>query len=162
MAKGRRSGSPFGTKSYLGLSASNYSPKNLARAAMEGSSFCLARILDRLLELGVKADRVRLIGGGSNSAIWAQILAAACAHPLEVGGPADCAALGAAIHACWTHRRQDHPQYSMAACWDDLGLDAGMKTIPVNQQWRDLYRQRRRVFDDCVTALSPLYPAIRT
>lgn len=69
----------------------------LARAVLEGVAFAFADGQDALLAGGARIDEVALVGGGSRSALWAQILADTLGRPLvrhrdaEVG-----AALGAA------------------------------------------------------------------
>ncbi|HYP87993.1 MAG TPA: FGGY-family carbohydrate kinase [Polyangiaceae bacterium] len=69
----------------------------LARAVLEGVAFAFADGQDALLAGGASIDRVSLVGGGSRSALWAQILADTLGRTLarhegsEVG-----AALGAA------------------------------------------------------------------
>lgn len=151
---------PRGSGSFLGLRPDNFSPGNLLRAAMEGASFSLARLLDRLLSLGVQAERIRLIGGGSQSPLWSQVIAAACDRPVELAAEPDSAALGAAIHACWTHRRQERSDYSAAECREDLNLDQGLKTVALRADWKEVYVERRRVFEASIEALRDQYPEI--
>ena len=70
---------------------------SLARAVLEGVAFAFADGQDALVAGGARIERVSLVGGGSRSALWAQILADTLGRPLvrhqgsEVG-----AALGAA------------------------------------------------------------------
>lgn len=77
----------------------------LARAVLEGVAFNLGLILDILRGYDgmtaappVRVERIRLIGGGSRSAVWRQILADVYGLPVEtVALPAQATALGAAI-----------------------------------------------------------------
>ncbi|MHC5062492.1 MAG: xylulokinase [Planctomycetota bacterium] len=151
---------PRGSGSFLGLRPDNFSPANLLRAAIEGASFSLARLLDRLSSLGIQAERIRLIGGGSRSELWPEIIAAACGRPVELGAHPDSAALGAAIHACWTHRRRERPEYSAAECRQDLRLDGDLRTVSVRSEWKEVYADRRRVFESSIAALREQYPRI--
>jgi xylulokinase len=56
----------------------------LFRAVLEGVAHALHHIVDSLVAAGVEAQRVRLTGGGSRSALWRQILADELQVPLEV------------------------------------------------------------------------------
>ncbi len=151
---------PRGSGSFLGLRPDNFSRGYMLRAAIEGASFSLARLMDRLFDLGLQSKRIRLIGGGSQSPLWSEIIAAACNLPVDLGAHADSAALGAAIHACWTHRRQEQADYSIADCRADLGLDRQLREVPVHEEWKEVYADRRKVFATSIEALREQYPRI--
>jgi xylulokinase len=70
---------------------------HLAQAVLEGVAFAFLDGQQALLEGGARIEQVTLVGGGSRSAPWAQLLADALARPLErrAGGEVG-AALGAA------------------------------------------------------------------
>ncbi|MED5331148.1 MAG: FGGY-family carbohydrate kinase, partial [Planctomycetota bacterium] len=72
----------------------------------------LAWGIDRMRNLGVKIDGVRLVGGGSKNPLWASILADAIGVPVSRLAEAESAALGAALQALWTARRStgDNPR----------------------------------------------------
>jgi len=57
---------------FLGLTLSN-NKKDLIRATMEGVAFDLRLVLDEFKKMGVKADEIRIVGGGSQSKLWRQI-----------------------------------------------------------------------------------------
>ena len=92
---------PYGTGVLLGLRPKTADPPHLARAAMEGVTMGLYYGLERLTELGISASQVRLIGGGSRSRVWRQIVAdifgVSVACPENREGPA----FGAALQAMW-------------------------------------------------------------
>lgn len=70
---------------------------HLARAVLEGVAFAFADGQDALLAGGAVIDDVSLVGGGSRSALWAQILADVLGRPLQRRSGAEVgAALGAA------------------------------------------------------------------
>ncbi len=70
---------------------------HLARAVLEGVAFAFLDGQQALLEGGARIDSVSLVGGGSRSALWAQILADTLGRNLDRRGGADVgAALGAA------------------------------------------------------------------
>lgn len=57
---------------FLGLTLSN-NKKDLIRATMEGVAFDLRLALDEFKKMGVEADEIRIVGGGSQSKLWRQI-----------------------------------------------------------------------------------------
>lgn len=57
---------------YLGLSLS-HKKSDLIRAAMEGIALDLRLVLDEFKKMGVKANEIRIVGGGSQSNLWRQI-----------------------------------------------------------------------------------------
>jgi xylulokinase len=69
----------------------------LVHSVIEGVSFGLADGLEALASAGTRTGTLSLVGGGSRSALWAQLLADVLQTPLRVhaGGEAG-AALGAA------------------------------------------------------------------
>jgi xylulokinase len=70
----------------------------MARAVLEGVAFNQRIILESLMSQGVQSEEMRLIGGGSKSAVWRQILADIYEMPVTVLDlPYAATALGAAI-----------------------------------------------------------------
>jgi xylulokinase len=55
--------------------AMNHTRAHLARAVYEGTTFALRDIIDRMAELGLEGDEVRVVGGGSASTFWMQLKA---------------------------------------------------------------------------------------
>jgi xylulokinase len=74
-----------------------HGPGHLARAVLEGNAFGLKDVVMALRAMGVAADRLRLLGGGARSDLWAQIRADATGQPAERARLADASAVGAAI-----------------------------------------------------------------
>jgi len=88
---------PAARATFVGLAMPN-GKAEMARAVLEGVAFNLRYILDSLRGQGVQVQAMRLIGGGSKSAVWRQILADVYNLPLiKVNLPAEATALGAAI-----------------------------------------------------------------
>ena len=81
---------------FYGLTAA-HERGHLARAVLEGCAFAMRDVVDRLVALGVPADPVVLVGGGSRSRVWAQIRADLLGRPVEVSRVADACPLGAAL-----------------------------------------------------------------
>jgi xylulokinase len=83
---------------FYGLTPS-HGAAHLARAALEGTAFGLRDVTERLREMGVATKRVRVLGGGARSRLWAQIRADVTGLPVERSAGSDSAAVGAAILA---------------------------------------------------------------
>ena len=93
---------PAATGTLGGLTRSNATPQNLARAAVEGMLCGLADGIDALRAVGVQVDRVLLIGGAARSAAVAAVAPTIFACPVAAPAPAEYVALGAARQAAWT------------------------------------------------------------
>ena len=90
---------PLARGSFIGLTINHGKPE-MARAVLEGVAFGLCQILDALREQSPSIPAVRLIGGGSKSEVWPQILAdifGLPVHPLALKGDAN--SWGAAMAA---------------------------------------------------------------
>jgi xylulokinase len=89
---------PNARGSLHGMSPTNLSSANLIRATIEGVSFGILNGLDLVLE-GRKADVIKVIGGGSRSRAWRQLLADATGAVIHVPTEEEAGCLGAAIQA---------------------------------------------------------------
>ena len=83
----------------LGLDSGNYTRANLLRSAMEGATFGLKLGMEALDEAGMEIREIRLIGGGSKSASWRQIVADICNAQVVGLKQDEGAAFGAALQA---------------------------------------------------------------
>jgi len=92
---------PNGTGVVHGLNTANMTPRNIARAAVEGATLGLAYGLRRFRELGMIPNEIRLTGGGSQSRVWRQIAADIFNAEVVTLATAEGAALGAAIQAAF-------------------------------------------------------------
>jgi xylulokinase len=91
---------PEARGSVVGISANNFTPSNLIRSVIEGVSFGILGGLDLILE-GRKAEVIYVIGGGSRSTAWRQLLADATGALIEVPVEEEAGSLGAAIQAIY-------------------------------------------------------------
>ncbi len=88
---------PLARGAFVGL-AMPHERGALARAVLEGVAFNMRLTLDALRENGVQIDRMRLIGGGAQSALWRQILADVYGLPILLPAlTVEATALGAAL-----------------------------------------------------------------
>jgi xylulokinase len=90
---------PDATGSLHGMTLANFTPANLARAAIEGVACSLADGLKALTDQGVTAGRIILVGGGARSQVLQQVVAAVFGLPVTVPEPSEYVADGAARQA---------------------------------------------------------------
>jgi xylulokinase len=90
---------PHATGAFHGLRLANSTPAHLARAALEGLACLLADGLDAIVRLGIRAERLILIGGGAKSEAFRQIAPQVFAMPVAVPPPGEYVADGAARQA---------------------------------------------------------------
>jgi xylulokinase len=69
----------------------------VVRAVLEGVAYGMRDSLELLRQLGVRAERARVSGGGVRSALWVRILASVLGLPLERTAVQEGAAFGAAL-----------------------------------------------------------------
>lgn len=84
-----------------GLTTSNMTRENIARAAVEGVLCSLADAIDFLRPCGITPTRIVLTGGAAQSAAVRQIAPAVFGLPVAVPAAAEYVALGAARQAAW-------------------------------------------------------------
>jgi xylulokinase len=100
---------PDSTGALHGLTLSNATPANLARAAVEGMLCGLADGLTALADQGVSVSGVRLIGGAAQSEAVRQIAPTVFGVPVTVPTPGEYVADGAARQAAWVLGGTDRP-----------------------------------------------------
>ncbi len=105
---------PDATGTLLGMRPGCLSPSRLYRAAIEGTSYNLAWGMDRMREMGVVIEELRLVGGAAENPLWRQILADVCEVPVRVLREPESGALGAALQARWAHGRRKDPSLKIA------------------------------------------------
>ena len=92
---------PGATGSIQGLTLTNFNQANLCRAAIEGTTFGLRYGLDLLRRDGLQSHTILLVGGGSKSSLWRQLVADIMDTRVICAEQSEAAALGAAIQAAW-------------------------------------------------------------
>jgi xylulokinase len=124
---GERSPNRPGASGVLrGLTSTNTTPENLARAAVEALLGSLADAIDNLADCGITAERVILIGGAARSEAVRRIAPAIFGVPVTVPQPAEYVALGAARQAAWALSGATDPPD-----WPLPGLSAEYTAEPV-------------------------------
>ncbi|QKV64645.1 xylulokinase [Pseudomonas sp. 43A] len=123
---------PHATGSLHGLTLDNLTQANLCRAAVEGTTFGLRYGLDLLRHNGLQSRSICLIGGGSKSAVWRQIVADIMNTPVICTEQSEAAALGAAIQAAWCKSWSNGHENSLAdLCQHCVKLDSSSETLPI-------------------------------
>ena len=109
-----------------GLTSTNTTQENLARAAVEAVLCSLADAIDNLADCGITAQRVILIGGAARSPAVRVIAPAIFGVPVTVPEPAEYVALGAARQAAWALSGAADPP-----AWPLAGTSAEYTAEPV-------------------------------
>ncbi|HZW08656.1 MAG TPA: xylulokinase [Phycisphaerales bacterium] len=89
---------PSARAGFVGLT-SRHGRAHLARAVVEGVTLTMRQILDIFAEIGVRATRIRLGGGGAKTAFWRQLQADIYGAPVELPNTEEGPAYGAALMA---------------------------------------------------------------
>jgi xylulokinase len=117
---------------------------HLARATLEGTAFGLRDVTERLRTMGVGTERIRILGGGGRSRIWAQIRADVTGLPVERSAIADASAVGAALLAAVASGAQ--PDVATAARRVGAVAETAEPQPGKRQVYDDAYARYRRLF----------------
>jgi xylulokinase len=144
---------PRGRGSIMGLTGTNLTRENLLRAGTEGASFALKFGVDRLAELGLRAEEITLTGGGSSSASWRQMIANICNKPVKVCAQSQGAAFGAALQAL---TGLDSKPNVLDITKAHVTYDEAMSAQP-SPEIVEQYLEHYQTYQHYVDILSPLY-----
>jgi xylulokinase len=128
-----------------GLTSTNTTPENLARAAVEALLCSLADAIGNLADCGIIAQRVILIGGAARSEAVRRIAPAIFGVPVTVPPPAEYVALGAARQAAWALSGAESPPQ-----WPLPGSSAEYTAEPL-----PLVRERYAALRDATAGWGP-------
>ena len=90
---------PHARASWHGLTLTNFTPANIARASIEGILLSLANALELFKSTGRPITRVKLIGGAAANRAVRTIAAGLFGGTIDVPAPAEYVARGAARQA---------------------------------------------------------------
>ena len=128
---GERSPNRPGASGVLrGLTSTNSTPENLARAAVEAVLCSLADAIGNLADCGITARRVILIGGAARSEAVRRIAPMIFGVPVTVPAPAEYVALGAARQAAWALLAEGGAGAAEAPAWPLAGTSAEYTAEP--------------------------------
>jgi D-xylulose kinase len=148
---------PNARATLFGIGATNYTPENLCRAAMEGATFGLRYGLGVLKRHGIAPSEVRLVGGGSKSPAWRQIVADIFNCRVVSPVSQEAGALGAALQALWCYSTAQGEKASLKEITDEfVSLDPAAACEPDPQGART-YDEIYEKYLQLNQQLEPLY-----
>ena len=138
--------------SYTGISA-HHGTAHFTRATLEGVAFSLKDCMLTTEALGMKMNRVRIIGGGAKGALWRQIVTDILNVPMEKTKVDDSSfgtAMLAAVGLHW------FPSYE-AITEQCIRISSVSEPIPENvEKYAELFGKYKKIHD----ALAPIYDGI--
>jgi xylulokinase len=144
---------PRARGSLVGISSNNFTNENLIRAAVEGVSFGILGGLDRILD-GRTPDVIYVIGGGSRSKEWRQLLADATGATIQMPLEEEAGSLGAAMQAMYAFHHAKGAPITLSEIADRcVVVSREDKQIP----HANLREEYRRAMDRYQNALQELY-----
>jgi xylulokinase len=135
--------------SYTGISA-GHTTAHFTRATLEGVAMSLRDCMGTLNALGVKMNRVRIIGGGAKGPLWRQIVSDVLGLPMEkvkVDDSSFGSAMLAAVGIGWFE------SYAQAA---EACIEIDSVTTP-NPEAQAVYEELFPRYQAIARALAPLY-----
>ncbi len=146
---------PKAHATFSGLSSTNFTRQNMARAAMEGATLGLRYGIDILRRLGVAPSEIRLVGGGAKSRVWRRLAADIFGCPVICPVSAEAGAMGCVVQAMWCADKlagSPTPITDLAA--QAVQLDPASRTEPGDdaKHYDEVYREYLALND----ALAPL------
>jgi xylulokinase len=131
---------PGATGVLSGMTSTNTTPSNMARAAVEAVVCSLADALSRLVPCIVPVSSVLLIGGAARSAAVRAIAPAIFGVPVSVPAPAEYVALGAARQAAWALSGLPEPPHWPRSGGPVFEADPDQATLARYESLRDATR----------------------
>lgn len=114
---------PHAAGSLSGLTLHNWTPANLARAAVEGVLLSLAHGLKAVMDEGVEPSRIIVIGGAAKNAAVQAVAPTVFPYPIVVPEAGEYVAWGAAVQAAWAHSGARPDWTPQAAALHEAGYD---------------------------------------
>jgi xylulokinase len=148
---------PNGRASINGLTAANASRENIARAAMESAIFGMRIGLEAFQALGFRAKEIRIIGGGSKSALWRKIAANVMNLPVKRPDNDEAAAMGGAVQALWCLMNGQGKSVSIGSLTDEHIRINDADCINPDPASVAAYDKAYEEYNTYLKALSPLY-----
>ena len=127
---------PNARGSLHGISRSNLTPANLARAAVEGMLGGLADAVDALVDVGVVPRRVLVVGGAASNPAVVEVASRLVDVPVEIPPAGEYVADGAARQAAWVLRGGEMPTWSDVRTGETMVRDPRPVTR-VREQYRE-------------------------
>ncbi len=138
---------------YSGMTPS-HGRGHLARAVLEGTSFAMRDVFERICSLGVPVEALRIVGGGARSNLWCQIRADLTGLPVEIPRHTDASPVGAALLAGVASGVFSNVVDAAA------GLVQDMRVIEPRHDRKPLYDEAYRRYRELFAALKPMFLAL--
>ena len=148
---------PGARGSLHGISANNFTPAHLIRAAVEGVSFGILNGLDLVMQ-GTRAGVIQVIGGGARSRAWRQLLADATGGTIQVPVEDEAGCLGAAMQAMVAQSISDGTPRSFADVADKVVRVKAEDRCEANPRMLPKYDVARATYR---SVLDNMYPVNR-
>ncbi|MDR2446375.1 MAG: xylulokinase [Treponema sp.] len=148
---------PNGRASVMGLTATNCSRENIARAALESAIFGMRIGLEAFQALGFKAREIRITGGGSKSPLWRQMVADIMNLPVKRPVSAESAAMGGAIQALWCLLKREGKNVGIAELTDEHIQIREDESIAPDAGATAAYNKAYAEYNTYLKMLAPLY-----
>jgi xylulokinase len=135
----------------FGLTSTNYTLQNLARASMEGATLGLRYGLNVLKQSGITPTEIRLVGGGAKSSLWRQMVADVFDCPAVCPEFSEAGAVGAALQAMWCYFNEKEGESSLVELTDRyIALDDSTRVFPDKSnsaKYIDIYQRYLQLND---------------
>ncbi|MDE1156546.1 MAG: xylulokinase [Acidobacteriaceae bacterium] len=138
---------PEARGSLYGIAPENFTAAHLIRATVEGVSYGILNGLDLILK-GRPAEVIQLIGGGSRSHAWRQLLADASGAVIQVPEEEEAGCLGAAIQAMYVVAEQRNEPVSFEELAEQLIKLRPKGTAQPRAELRDAYDKARAAYNE--------------
>ena len=148
---------PNARGSILGLTPENCSAPNLLRAQVESSIYALKFGLDEMVSIGVKAEEIILTGGGSNSAVWREIVSDVCQLEVAVLDQGEGAAFGAALQSLWVFSRASGQDVSIADITTEHLTKDLSSCVKPDKSLRGIYNDSYLRYKNAIHHIAPYY-----
>ena len=115
----------------FGLTSTNHTGSNLARASMEGATLGLRYGLDVLKHQGIIPTEIRLVGGGAKSPLWRRMVADIFDCQVICPESSEAGAMGGALQAMWCYIHQQEGGVDLKELTDQyIVLDESTRIEP--------------------------------
>jgi xylulokinase len=122
--------------------------RHLARAVLEGCAFALRDLVDRLDQLGLAGERVRVLGGGARDVLWPSIKADVTGRVMERLVEPEATALGGAVLA------------ATGAGWYPDVATAAAASAHVHEEVAEPDPGRRELYDQAYARYRAIFDAL--
>lgn len=148
---------PNGKGCLFGFTLTNMTEANITRAAMESSVYAMKYGLDAFVSLGFKPKAIKLIGGGSKSAFWRQMVADVTNLPVSIPENTEAAAFGGVMQALFVLEKSQGKVSSIREITDRYVQMQENNTCKPNPENHQKYNEAYANWLKHVELVKPIY-----